>query len=212
MTKLSSKYYPLFEEVGTQFTIRAGNILYMQDDQSSNLYLVKSGRVRMFYIGENGKEITYRIIGEGQLIGEAAFLSHLQQATISAVTDTTLITCPIQSLYPHIYRHSELNRIIFELLTENYIQLCNQIKRLTINDSAKRVASYLIDLTENDQEELGIINHILPYTQEELSVCLNLHRTTVSKVLADFAKRGLVRLGYRKIQVTDMDGLRDVLQ
>ncbi|MGN1141732.1 MAG: Crp/Fnr family transcriptional regulator [Oliverpabstia sp.] len=212
MTNLSSKYYPLFEEVGMQFTLRAGNVLYTQDDQSSNLYLVKSGRVRMFYIGENGKEITYRIIGEGQLIGEAAFLSHLQQATISAVTDTTLVTCSIQSLYPHIYRHSELNRIIFELLTENYIQLCNQIKRLTINDSTKRVASYLVDLTENDHEELGIIDHILPYTQEELSVCLNLHRTTVSKVLADFAKRGLVRLGYRKLQVTDLEGLRDVLQ
>jgi len=44
----------------------------MQGDRSSNLYLVKSGRVRMFYIGENGKVVTYRIIGEGQLIGEAA--------------------------------------------------------------------------------------------------------------------------------------------
>ena len=74
------------------------------------------------------------------------------------------------------------------------------------------MAIYLVDLTESDQEELGIINHTLPYTQEELSVCLNLHRTTVSKVLADFAKKELVRLGYRKIQVTDMEGLRDVLQ
>ena len=143
------------------------NVLYMQGDRSSNLYLVKSGRVRMFYIDENGKEAAYRIIGEGQLIGEAAFLSHLQQATISAVTDTALITCPIQSLYPHICKHSELNRLIFELLTENYTQLCNQIKRLTINDSAKRVASCLVDLTESDQEELSIVDHTLPYTQEE---------------------------------------------
>ena len=166
----------------------------------------------MFYIGENGKEITYRIIGAGQLIGEATFLSHLQQATISAVTDTTLVTCPIQSLYPYICRHSGLNRIIFELLTENYIQLCNQIKRLTISDSPKRVASYLVDLAESDQAELNIVDHILPYTQEELSVCLNLHRTTVSKILSNFVKKGLVRLGYRKIQVTDIDGLRDVLR
>ena len=210
MAKLSSKFYPLFEEVGTEFVIRSGHVLYMQGDQSSNLYLVKSGRVRMFYISESGKEITYRIIGEGQLIGEAAFLSHLQQATISAVTDTTLITCPIKSLYPHICRHSELNQIIFELLTENYTQLCNQIKRLTINDSAKRVASYLLDLTKQDQEELGIVDHTLPYTQEELAVCLNLHRTTVVRVLADFAKRGLVRLQYRKIQVIDREGLRAI--
>ena len=184
----------------------------MQDDQSTNLYLVKSGRMRMFYMGENGTEVTYRIIGEGQLIGEAAFLSHLQQATISAVTDSTLITCSIQALYPYIDKHTDLNRMIFELLTENYVQLCNQIKRLTINDSAKRVASYLLDLTERDQEELGIIDHTLPYTQEELAVCLNLHRTTVSKVLTDFARRGLVHLGYRKIQVTGREGLCAILR
>lgn len=133
----------------------------------------------MFYIDKNGKEVTYRIIGEGQLIGETAFLSHLQQATISAVTDTALVACPTQSLYPHICKHSDLNPLIFELLTENYTHLCNQIKPLTINDSAKRVASYLVNLTESNQEELGIVNHTLPYTQEELSVCLNLHRTTV---------------------------------
>ena len=210
MTKLSSKFYPLFEEVGTEFLIRAGQVLYMQGDRSSNLYLVKSGRVRMFYISESGKEITYRIIGEGLLIGEAAFLSHLQQATISAVTDTALITCPIQSLYPYISKHSELNRGIFELLTENYTALCNQIKRLTINDSAKRVASYLLDLTKQDQKDLGIIDHTLPYTQEELAVCLNLHRTTVARVLSDFSKRGLVRLQYRKIQVLDREGLRAI--
>ena len=96
-------------------------------------------------------------------------------------------------------------------MTENYTQLCNQIKRLTINDSAKRVADYLVDLTENDHSELGIINHTLPYTQEELAICLNLHRTTVFRVLADFSKKGLVRLQYRKIQVININELRNLL-
>ena len=124
---------------------------------------------------------------------------------------TVLVTCPIQSLYPHICKHTELNQIIFELLTENYTQLCNQIKRLTINDSAKRVADYLVDLTENDHSELGIINHTLPYTQEELAICLNLHRTTVFRVLADFSKKGLVRLQYLNIKVININELKNLL-
>ncbi len=211
MTKLSSKYYALFETVGTEYKLSTNQILYMQGDESSNLYLVKSGRVRMFYMNENGKETTYRIIGEGQLIGESAFLSHLQQATISAVTNTTLIVCPITSLYPHLYDHWELNKIIFELLTENYTQLCKQIKRLTINDSTKRVACYLVDLTEKDNQDLGIIDHTLPYTQEELAICLNLHRTTVARILANLSRNKIVKLGYRKIQVLDISALKLLL-
>lgn len=211
MTKLSSKYYALFETVGTEYKLSTNQILYMQGDESSNLYLVKSGRVRMFYMNENGKETTYRIIDEGQLIGESAFLSHLQQATISAVTNTTLIVCPITSLYPHLYNHWELNKIIFELLTENYTQLCKQIKRLTINDSTKRVACYLVDLTEKDNQDLGIIDHTLPYTQEELAICLNLHRTTVARILANLSRNKIVKLGYRKIQVLDISALKLLL-
>ncbi len=211
MTKLSSKYYALFETVGTEYKLSTNQILYMQGDESSNLYLVKSGRVRMFYMNENGKETTYRIIREGQLIGESAFLSHLQQATISAVTNTTLIVCPITSLYPHLYDHWELNKIIFELLTENYTQLCKQIKRLTINDSTKRVACYLVDLTEKDNQDLGIIDHTLPYTQEELAICLNLHRTTVARILANLSRNKIVKLGYRKIQVLDISALKLLL-
>ena len=211
MTKLSSKYYALFETVGTEYKLSTNQILYMQGDESSNLYLVKSGRVRMFYMNENGKETTYRIIGEEQLIGESAFLSHLQQATISAVTNTTLIVCPITSLYPHLYDHWELNKIIFELLTENYTQLCKQIKRLTINDSTKRVAYYLVDLTEKDNQDLGIIDHTLPYTQEELAICLNLHRTTVARILANLSRNKIVKLGYQKIQVLDISALKLLL-
>lgn len=211
MTKLSSKYYALFETVGTEYKLSTNQILYMQGDESSNLYLVKSGRVRMFYMNKNGKETTYRIIGEGQLIGESAFLSHLQQATISAVTNTTLIVCPITSLYPHLYDHWELNKIIFELLTENYTQLCKQIKRLTINDSTKRVACYLVDLTEKDNQDLGIIDHTIPYTQEELAICLNLHRTTVARILANLSRNKIVKLGYRKIQVLDISALKLLL-
>lgn len=100
--------------------------------------------------------------------------------------------------------------LFFELLTENYTELCKQVKRLTINESTRRIASYLIDLTETDHKKLGIINHSLPYTQEELAVCLNLHRTTVAKVLADFAKNGWGKLGYRKIQVINSDELQKV--
>lgn len=212
MIKLSTQYYPLFEEAGKQIRIPAGQLVLMQGDQSPNVYLIITGRIRMFYIGENGKEVTYRIIGESQLVGESAFLSHLQPSSISAVTDTTLIACPVDALYPYMREYDELNKAMFGLLAENYTELCKQLRRLSINDSTKRVASYLVDLTESDNKSLGIVNHTLPYTQEELSVCLNLHRTTVARILSQFAKSGLVKLGYKKISVLDAEALRGLLQ
>ena len=211
MEKLPREYYELFEKAGAKKKLSAGQMVFLQGDEISSVYLIVSGRIRMFYVGNNGKEITYRIIGEGQLIGEAAFLSHLQPSSVLAVTDTTLIVCPVNSLYPLIKTHDELTRMIFELLTENYTELCRGIRRLTIHNSAQRIASYLVDLTEYDDESLGIVDHTLPYTQEELSVCLDLHRTTVARVLSRFSKEGFIRLGYKRIKVLDCEALKRVV-
>lgn len=173
----------------------------------------------LFYQNGSGTHVLYRGKRErsnlpdhwrGQLVGEAAFLSHLRQSTISAVKDTELLICPVGALYPFIESNKAWNQAIFELLVENYTELCSQMRRLTISSSVKRIASFLADLTEHDNPEVGIVNHTLPYTQEELAVCLNLHRTTAARVLSQFAKQNIVRLGYKKIQVLDIPALKEI--
>ena len=92
------------------------------------------------------------------------------------------------------------------------IFLCAQVRRLTVYDRFQRVASYLLDQTEEDKPGVGIVDGILPYTHEELGVCLNLNRVTVTNVLNRFEKEGLVRLGRKKIQVVDRGGLRGIIE
>ena len=101
--------------------------------------------------------------------------------------------------------------MIIQLLMENYSALCGQLKRLTIYDSTQRVASYLLDQTKCDRAELGIIDNTLPYTHEELAVCLNLNRVTVTKILNRFAKQGWVRLKQKRIQILDRMALMKIL-
>lgn len=207
MKKLPEKYYRFFEEAGRIYHIYESKILYMQGDNVANIYFIKSGRVRMFYIGANGKEITYQIVGEGQMIGEAAFLSHTCETTVRAVTDSVLISCPVKSLFPYMKEHEELNVAVLELLADNYQYLCSHLRRLTMFDSIQKVAGFLLEHTKTDNTELGIINHTLPYTHEELAVCLNLNRVTVTKILKRLADEGAVVLHYRKIQVINREVL-----
>lgn len=207
MLKIDEKYYSYFEEAGITYNIKKDGILYMQGELSPNVYLIKSGRLRMYYIGENEKEITFQILGTGQLIGESAFLSHSRPTTISAITDVTLISCSVKRLFPYMQKYEALNAVMLELLTDNYQYLCNQLRRLTMYNSHQKVASYLLDHTRHSEQSLGVYDHTLPYTHDELSVCLNLNRVTVTKILNQFAKAGLIELGYKKIHVIDAEGL-----
>ena len=201
-----------FERAGTKRRYPAGATLYMQGDSAPTIYLIRKGRVRLFYIGNSGKEITFQIIGEGQLIGESAFLSHAaRETTVLAVNDVEVISCKFAELIPYMQESGELNKLLLTLLTVNYGNLCSQLKRLTLYDSTQRVASYLLDQTQMSREELGIIDGTLPYTHEELGVCLNLNRVTVTRILNRFAKEGWVELRQKRIKVLDREKLQALL-
>ena len=211
--KVVPKYlFRYFEKAGVKRKYPANSIIYMQGDTAPSIYLICKGRVRMFYTADSGKEITIQIIGEGQLIGESAFFSHASRDTsILAVNEVEVIVCSIDRIFPYMQQNPEINELIIQLLMENYSALCGQLKRLTIYDSTQRVASYLLDQTKCDCAELGIIDNTLPYTHEELAVCLNLNRVTVTKILNRFAKQGWVRLKQKKIQILARGALKKIL-
>lgn len=52
-----------FEQAGKKRSYPAGAILYMQGDPDPTICLIRKGRVRMFYMSDSGKEITFQIIG-----------------------------------------------------------------------------------------------------------------------------------------------------
>lgn len=213
MIQASDEIIRYFEQAGNIRHIAKDEILYMQGDASPNIYLIARGRVRMFFTSNEGKEITYQIIGERQLIGESAFLGHAARpTTIRAVNEVTLLSCPVRSLKPYLMESRELNEAVLTLLTDNYDFLCAQVRRLTVYNRFQRVASYLLDQTAEDNAGIGIVNSTLPYTHEELGVCLNLNRVTVTNILNQFQKQGIVKLGRKKIQVIDKEKLREILE
>lgn len=181
----------------------------MQQKYPSSLYLISRGRVRMFFIGKDGNEVTYQIIGERQLFSESAFLSHTARpATISAVTETTLISCEFRQLSVYLGQSKELSQVILSLLADNYQFLCRQVRRLSIYNRFQRIASYLLDQSEPGNDGIGVSKGILPYTHEELGVCLNLNRVTVTRLLNEFQKKGLVELERKRIRIINREGLK----
>lgn len=209
MVQASNEIIRYFQQAGTTHYYQKDQIIYLQGEYSPSLYLISRGRVRMFFIGKDGKEVTYRIIGERQLFGESVFLSHTARpATISAVTETTLISYEFRQLSVYLGQSKELSQVILSLLADNYQFLCRQVRRLSIYNRFQQIASYLLNQSEPGNDGIGVSKGILPYTHEELGVCLNLNRVTVTRVLNEFQKKGLVELERKRIRIINREGLK----
>ena len=212
MLQITEKEMDVFQRFARLHSYKRNELIYQQGDNSPQIYLIRKGRVRMFFTGDDGREITFQIVGEKQMFGESAFLSHASRpTTVVAVVDSELLSCTMSELLPALGQSKALFNAVFQLMSDNYNFLCNQVKRLSVYNRYQRVASYLLEQTAPGNSGVGVEEGVLPYTHEELGVCLNLNRVTVTKILNEWAKKNIVSLGRKKIKVLDRDALQDIL-
>jgi CRP/FNR family transcriptional regulator, cyclic AMP receptor protein len=211
--KVPEMLYMYFEQGGNEVHLQAGAQIYMQGDQANRLYLIKKGRVRVYYMAENGDELTLEIVEKGRIFGETSFLVQAtRQTTVDAVTEVQLVSCTMEELYPYLHQSKELILVLFQLLSNTCWHLAHQLKRSTFYNRNEKVASFLLEETAHPNIEKAILENILPYSHEELAVCLGLNRVTVTKVLNEFKQKGWIKLQYKKIIIINREGLSTIVR
>ena len=86
MIKVPESLFCYFEQAGITRTIPPGGLIYMQGEPSGTIYLIKKGRVRIYYIADDGREVTLAVAGAGRLIGDSSFLAQSSRPTTGSTT------------------------------------------------------------------------------------------------------------------------------
>ena len=210
--KIQNHLFHYFEKVGTKVNYHPNDIIYMQEDDSTAVYLVIKGRVRVFFISPSGEEITFDIVEKGRLFGESSFFQNsLRPTTVTAVNEVELIACNFMDLYPFLSESPELAVALMKLLSHNCDHLTFLLKSSYLYNRFEKVAYYLLSLVKHDNKDKNIIDNTIPYTHEELATAVGLSRVTVTKVLNEFAKKGYIINQYRKVKIIDKKGLAQLL-
>ena len=183
-----------------QYLKRPGETIYFQGESADRLYLVKKGRVRVFYVTKAGKELTFEVIEKGKLIGESSFLSHsVYPVSAAAVNQVELLECDLHGLYAYMEESPQLMYVIIQLLSRTCNHLTEQLRRITLYDRYQKIASFLLHETAYPDRDRGVTDDEIPYTHEELALSLGMNRVTVSKVLSQWKQEGILSAGYGQI-------------
>ena len=194
--------WKIFENYRNPVTYRPGEIVYLQGDTPAEFYYLVSGRVTIFMPSESGAQRTLTVKESGNIFGEASFFDGLDRvSSASADTECRIIAIDNALLTECFSREPQLAVTMLRYLGRTVRMLSNQLDTVSFLPANKRIARVLLDYDE--------INPGRPIncTQEELGNMTGSSRVTVSRALNDFAHRGLIEIRYRRICVTDRDGL-----
>ena len=103
--------------------LKAGEILFNEDDEGMAVYILKRGRLRIFKTADNHQEETVSIITEsGTIIGEMALFDdtakHQHMASVMAEEDSELIVISDSAIVDFALEHPALLTHIKELINK----------------------------------------------------------------------------------------------
>lgn len=208
--KITEEMYPYFDKVSETKYYKAGQYIYFQGDLSNQFYVIKKGRVRVYFLSANGEEMTVEIVEKGRIFGESSFLSKTSRPTnVEAINDVELYACKIEDLIPYLSSSPKLMEILFKLLIQNLDHVSNQLHHLYFLNRFQKVAYFLIEQTSRANIDLNISSNCVPYSHQEIAYCVGISRVSVTKVLDYFKNEGWIDLKYKKVIILNREALID---
>lgn len=178
----------------------------------SEVYFLIRGKIRVYKILPDGKEITlYRIQdGEMCLFTISQILDHEPFDAIATVEqDSEVLVMPDKVFLNLLDSNSNFRNYIFKRLIDSLSEVMLLVEELTFKNMNKRVAKFILDVLPNNTKQ-SFDNCILRTTHEKIASELGTAREVVSRLLKEFESQGIIKLSRGRIEILDIDMLKNI--
>lgn len=179
--------------------------IYFQNEESEILYYLKSGRIKAYILQENGLEKILSIHEPGSFFGETSTMDHMPRpCSTTAMVNSEVVALKLSDLEQLMHLDSEMYMYILRSLAQKVRLLSYQVQDMAFLEADKRVAHLLLRLA-NDFGTVtpNGIKLSINFTDQDLAGLVGTCRVTVTRILNEFKKQGLIHKGYRNITITN---------
>ena len=173
-------------------------IVVTEGDRTDSLYIVVSGRVKIFVSDEKGKEIVLNEAGPGEYFGELMLDEGPRSASVMTLEPTRFLVVPKEDFKEFVANSPEFALHLIRKLIRRVRGLTSDVKSLALMDVYGRVARMLLDLAVERDGALVIENRP---TQQEMANRVGASREMVNKILKDLTEGGYIAVDRDRITI-----------
>ena len=192
--------------------LAANEILFTPEEEANKLFILVEGKIRVYALRSDGRELTLDTVGSGILFGETAFTAQpLPRAYAQALEPSVVIPISCSELQELILQHPAVGIWTIRLLSARLGLYQNRLEDLGLKDTIGRLASVILQLIESE----GVMTrrgYKLPrhYTHGYLGTLTGTSREAVTRAFAELQDREAVELIRRRIYVKNIVVLKHV--
>jgi CRP/FNR family transcriptional regulator, dissimilatory nitrate respiration regulator len=205
---LSAEQLSHINGIAQEKSYKRGEAIFWEGDPGIGFYVVAGGKVKVYKTSAEGKEQILHIYGPGHPIGEVPVFSGSRfPANAMAIAKSRLLFFPRKDFVDLISSQPSLALNMLAILSVRLRQFTVQVENLSLKEVPARLASYLIYLTE-EQDDAQVVT--LPISKGQLASLLGTIPETLSRIFSKMTHHNLIAVQGSEITLSDREGLEDL--
>ena len=190
----------------TEQTYQKNVVVVNEGDQSNTIFIILSGRVKVFLRNTEGREMIINVLGPREYFGELVIDEGARSASIA-----TLETCRFMIVTKADFKALVVSDPDFALKLINRLMqrvraLTDNIRSLALLDVYGRVARLLLELATEHEGRLIVPEKL---TQQDIAERVGASREMISRIFKDLVTGGYISIDHKHITINrDLPGRR----
>lgn len=166
-------------------------VLIHEGDSADTLFIVLSGRIKVYAANDSGKEVILTTLGPGEYVGEMALDGGARSASVMTLEPTRCAVVSGANLREFLAAHPDFALHLVRKLIGRLRRLTGSVKSLALDDVYHRVVGLLQSLAQ-PQGTQRVIDEKL--TQQDIAERVGSSREMVSRIFKELVAGGYVRV------------------
>lgn len=201
---LSPDQIEALANISSSHSYEAGEMIFGEGEPARAFYIVLSGRVQIYKISPEGKEMILHLFGPGELFAEVPIFSGIPLYPANAICMDASDVLSVQGdgFKQLVEKYPDVGLSLISVFAKRLHEFSELIEDLSLRTVDSRLAKYLLSVSENSPEKAVILIH-----KKTLAAILGTVPETLSRAFKKLSKNGLVEVKNNRVSILDRQNL-----
>lgn len=186
-------------------------VIYMAEEPGEHVYVLKRGRVRLYHVAEDGRELTLAVLEPGDVFGDEVLAGQPRRTFAETLAPAHVCRLRGDDFVELMRARPEVAIEALRLIAEHATRAQDQVERVAGRSVAQRVAALLLELAEltpNGARKDGPIDLAAGLTHATMASMLGTARQTFTTEVGRLVRLGYVARIGRRLRLLEPERLR----
>ncbi len=189
------------------FECKRYSYVYVCGEPSEHIYLLREGSVKISNYGDEFRDVLKDILFSPAIFGELCLSGELKRKdTAMAGSDgANYFRIRLSDFVYLLSKNSQLCLHVIKLISEKLVEAENRVEGFKIKDARERIIDFLRSVISKEGKKIGfdvVLKHSM--TQQDIAYITGTSRQTVTAVLKDLKKNGVIHFTRKSILVRNL--------